>query len=327
MFSFFAANGSNWVDAVDCLSDSRPSAFCLLTLFLVGAIVLASAKSASADDIMVTKAPAISHSDAVAYNWSGFYAGAHMGVAWGNSNWTEQPDGLAGSLNLFQTPNPFSEFGSWFGGVQAGYDYMLPNRVVVGVSADASAPSFQNLNGLSIGGASAFVSPTLGQGSMSETVLDMGTVRGRIGYAPGDWLLYATGGFAWTYDQLTVTQANGPTDTPFLWRFGWVAGVGVELPLTRTWTAGLEYLYTHYGNSTVGFATGQTFLSDLSVQELRVTLNYRFGTDENAGKGTASWFPLADDSFNVHAQTTFAWFAYPAFRSPYMGPQSLPGGG
>ena len=37
--------------------------------------------------------------------------------------------------------------------------------------------------------------------------------------------------------------------------------------------------------------------------------------------------PLAEDNFNVHAQTTFAWMAYPAFRSPYTGPQSLPGGG
>jgi high affinity Mn2+ porin len=313
---------------MDCLSDSPPSAFCSLILLLAGAIVLASATVASADDFLVTKAPAIPRSDAAAYDWSGFYAGVHLGVAWGNSNWTEQPDGLAGSLNLFQTPSAFSEFGSWFGGVQAGYDYMLPNRVVVGVAADVSAPSFQNLNGLSIGGTSTFVSPTLGPESMSETVLDMGTVRGRIGYAPGDWLLYGTGGFAWTYDQLTVTQANGTTDPSFLWRFGWVAGAGVELPLTRTWTAGLEYLYTHYGNSTVGFANaGQTFLSDLTVQELRVTLNYRFGADENAGKGTAPWLPLAENYFNVHAQTTFAWMAYPAFRSPYTGPQSLPGGG
>ena len=313
---------------MDCLSDSRPSAFCSLTLCLVGAIVLASAKSASADDIVVTKAPAIPYSDAAAYNWNGFYAGVHIGVAWGGSNWTEQPEGLAGSLNLIQTPDAFSEFGSWFGGVQAGYDYMLSNRLVVGVAADVSAPSFQNLNGLSIGGTSTFVSPTLGQESLSETVLDMGTVRGRIGYAPGDRLLYATGGFAWTYDQLRLTQANGATDMPFLWRFGWVAGAGVELPLARNWTAGLEYLYTHYGNSTVGFAkAGQIFQSDLSVQELRVTLNYRFGADENAGKGTASWFAFPDDSFNVHGQTTFAWLAYPPFRSPYAGPQSLPGGG
>jgi high affinity Mn2+ porin len=264
------------------------------------------------------------------YDWTGFYAGGHLGMAWGTSNWTNQPDGLAGSLNVFQRYDAFTEFGSWFGGVQAGYNYMLPSRFVVGVQADVSAPSFQNFNGISIGGTSTFVSPTLGQESYSETVLSMGTARGRIGYAPGNWLFYATGGFAWTYNQLTVNQlANGgTTDMPFLWRFGWVAGAGVELPLAPNWTAGLEYLYTHYGDSTVGFANaGQTFQSDLSIQQLRLTLNYRFGADQKPGNGTASWFPLADDSFNVHAQTTFAWFAYPAFRSPYMGPQSLPGGG
>jgi high affinity Mn2+ porin len=103
---------------------------------------------------------------------------------------------------------------------------MLSNRLVVGVAAEVSAPSFQNLNGLSIGGTSAFVSPTLGQESLSETVVDMGTVRGRIGYAPGDWLLYAMGGLAWTYDRLRLTQANGTNDMPFVWRFGWVAGAG-----------------------------------------------------------------------------------------------------
>jgi high affinity Mn2+ porin len=298
--------------------------------WLFGAIVIGSVRTASADDIITTKAPAISYSNAGAYNWNGFYAGVHLGVAWGSNNWTQQPDGLAGSFNLFQRPDAFSEFGSWFGGVQAGYNYMLANRLVVGVTADTSAPSFQNLNGLSIGGTSTFVSPTLGRESLSETVLDMGTVRGRIGYAPGDWLFYATGGLAWTYDQLTVNQlANGgTTDMPFLWRFGWVAGVGVELPFAPAWTAGLEYLYTHYGNSTVGFANaGQTYQSDLSVQELRVTLNYRFGADQNTGKGLASWFPLSDDSFNVHGQTTFAWLAYPAFRSSFVGPQSLPGSG
>ena len=58
-------------------------------------------------------------------------------------------------------------------------------------------------------------SPTLGAESYSETVLSSGTVRARIGYAPGNWLFYATGGFAWTYDQLTLTQlASGTTDSP-----------------------------------------------------------------------------------------------------------------
>ena len=83
-------------------------------------------------------------------------------------------------------------------GVQAGYNYMLPNRVVSGAETDVSFPSFPNNAGISIGGASKFTSPAFGAENYSETVLASGTVRGRVGYAPGHWLIYATGGFAWT---------------------------------------------------------------------------------------------------------------------------------
>ena len=150
-------------------------------------------------------------------------SGGHLGYAWGNSNWTTAP-GLAGSLDMFQPFDVFKGTGSFFAGLQAGYNYMLPNRFVIGAEADASFPSFQNPSGISVGGISTFSSP-VGAESYSETVLSSGTLRGRIGYAPGNWLLYATGGFAWTYDQLTLTQlATGTTDMPFLWRLGWAAG-------------------------------------------------------------------------------------------------------
>jgi high affinity Mn2+ porin len=264
------------------------------------------------------------------YDWTGFYAGVHLGYAWGSSKWTEQPDGLSGALNMFQRYDAFTGTGSWFGGLQAGYDYMLPNRVVIGAVADLSAPSPQSINSVSIGGISTFISPRLGQESYSETVLDMGTVRGRIGYAPGNWLFYATGGFAWAYDQLTVTQLDnsGTTDMPFLWRFGWAAGAGIEMPLAPSWTAGLEYLYTQYGNKTAGFANaGQAFQSNLSLQEVRLTLNYRPGADQKPGNEAASWFTPSEDRFNVHSQSTFVWQSYPAIRSPYEGPNSLPGRG
>jgi high affinity Mn2+ porin len=264
------------------------------------------------------------------YDWTGFYAGAHLGYAWGRSDWTEQPDGLAGSLNMFQRYDAFANTGSWFAGPQAGYDYMLSDRFVVGAVADLSAPSWRSLNNISIGGISTFVSPVLGQESYGETVLDMGTIRGRIGYAPSNWLFYTTGGFAWAYDRLTVTQLgnSGTTDMPFLWRVGWAAGAGIEMPLAQNWTAGLEYLYTRYGNSTAGFANaGQTFQSNLTLQELRLTLNYRPSSDLKPGNDAASWFAPSQDRFNVHGQTTFVWQSYPAIRSPYEGPNSLPARG
>jgi high affinity Mn2+ porin len=285
-------------------------------------MTLATASSAAADDIMVTKAPPPS-SIPTDFNWTGFYAGGHLGYAWGSSNWTGP--GVSGSLDLAQPIDTFNEAGSFFAGLQAGYDYMLPNHVVIGAEIDASFPAFQNLSGISIGGTSTFTSPTLGAASYSETVLSSGTMRGRIGYAPGSWLIYATGGFAWSYDQLTLTQlASGTTDMPFLWRLGWAAGAGVEVPILPHWTARLEYLFTDYGTSSVLFANaGQRFNSDFSLQELRAGLNYQFGNDPLAAVAAAP----ATDRVNFHGQTTFVWQGYPAFRSPYAGPNSLPGSG
>ncbi|MGD0333606.1 MAG: carbohydrate porin [Xanthobacteraceae bacterium] len=297
---------------------------------MLGAVIgmtLATVGGAAADDVMVTKAPPPS-SIPGNFSWTGFYAGGHLGVAWGSSNWTAP--GITGSTNLFQPIDSFNEAGSFFEGLQAGYSYMLPNRVVIGAEVDASFPSYQNLAGISIGGISNFTSPTLGAVSYNETVLSSGTVRGRIGYAPGSWLFYATGGFAWTYDQLTLTQlASGTTDMPFLWRLGWAAGAGVDVPILPHWTARLEYLFTDYGTGSVLFANaGQRFNSDFSLQELRFGLNYQFGNDAaSAPMVTKAPAGPDPDNINFHGQTTFVEQAYPAIRAPYTGAQSLPGGG
>jgi high affinity Mn2+ porin len=289
----------------------------------VAALLLSgSTRAANAADVLTKAPPPAAPS---AYGWTGFYVGAHVGYAWGSSNWTTAP-GLAGSLDMLQGFDVFKGTGSFFAGLQAGYDYMLPNRFVIGAEADGSFPSIQNPEGISIGGTSTFSSP-VGPESYSETVLSFGTLRGRIGYAPGNWLLYATGGLAWSYDQLTLTQpTRGTADMPFLWRLGWAAGVGVEVPVAPRWTASVQYLYTDYGHSNVLFANaGQRFDSDLSLQELRAGLNYRFGGDGPPGNVSAQ--TPDPDIVNFHGQTTFTWQGYPAFRSAYEGPNSLPSSG
>ena len=92
-----------------------------------------------------------------------------------------------GSLNFSQGIDSFDEAGSWFEGLQAGYNRMLANRIVVGAEADVSFAAFPNpTTGLSIGGTSALP----GGASFSENVFFSGTLRGRIGYAPGNWLFY-----------------------------------------------------------------------------------------------------------------------------------------
>jgi high affinity Mn2+ porin len=302
----------------------------LLILLNVSMMLLVG--GAKADDLwlMALKAPP---APSPAYDWSGFYAGGHLGVAWGNSNWTATTTGaltpsISGSLSLFQPIDTFSETGSFFTGLQAGYNYLLPNRLLIGAEIDASFPSFRNLAGISIGGTSTFSSPMLGPESYSEAMLSLGTIRSRIGYSSGNWLLYATGGFAWAYDQLTLTQlASGTTQSPFLWRFGWTAGAGVEVPVAPHWTARLEYLFSDYGLSSLTFpAVMQRFNSDFSLQELRASLNYRFGSDATPASMVAK-APPALDNINFHGQSTFVAQLLPAFRSPFSGINSLPGSG
>jgi high affinity Mn2+ porin len=269
------------------------------------------------------------------YDWTGFYVGGHLGYATGYSKWSATEAGadvpsLAGSLDFFRAFDGFKGTGSYYIGLQAGYNYMFPSRLVLGVEADVSFPSL-------IGGAPQVISSdAIGQASYAETVQFSGSVRGRIGYAPSHWLVYATGGFAWTYDQFTRMQLAGspaggtasPGDEESLFvvpRIGAVAGAGVEVALPSNWTARLEYLYTDYGSRSVNFATGaQRFDSSLVIQSARLGFNYRIGANAiDPDIFTNGPTALDFDWFALHGQTTFlGQYAFP-FRAPYHGPNSL----
>jgi high affinity Mn2+ porin len=275
------------------------------------------------------KAPPV----ATDYDWTGFYVGGHAGVATGNSGWTLDPIGggapVAGSFGLYRSPDGFTEGGSWFGGVQGGYNWMFKNRLVLGIEGDGTFPGFPDPADLTIGGMSNFTSPTIGAGTFSETVLASGTMRGRIGYAPGNWLFYATGGLAWTYNQQTLTQTvTGNSEDRFLYRFGWAAGVGVETAIAPHWTVRGEYLWTDFPSISEDFPLfGQRTNSGFSTNQFRLALDYRFDDPSRPAVVAPSHFMANADIFAVHGQSTVADQAYPAFRSPYEGTNSLSGGG
>jgi len=285
------------------------------------AALLLAAPDAFAADLpaAVAKAPP----PAQAYDWTGFYLGGHAGLALGNSNWTARATtpgtpAVAGSLDMYRPPDGFYESGSWLLGVQGGYDRMLRNRLVLGVEADVTFPTFPDLSGLSTGGITRFTLPTLGAATFSETMLTSGTVRARIGYAPGHWLFYATGGLGWTYDSQDLTRLGPGVDEPRrLWRFGWVAGGGVEVPIAPSWTVKGEFLWMGFPTQTVNYPlSGQRISSDLSLQQFRLGLNYRFDDPARPAQDAPSRFVPAVDSFAVHGQATFVDQAYLSFRSP-----------
>src|SRR5271169_2266490 len=126
------------------------------------------------------KAPPIAN-----YDWSGFYVGGHVGYGRGN-----------GRDTLFD-PNPTaadSSFGSPFGGMQFGYNYRLPSRLLVGIEGDFSFPNYLD-DGI-------VASRSTPASSVTEKLDFVSTVRGRVGYAFDHWLFYTTDGFAWSQARL-----------------------------------------------------------------------------------------------------------------------------
>ena len=114
-------------------------------LFVACVSLIVLAGRAAADDVIATKAPAIPYAGPSGYNWSGFYAGGRVGYAWGTSNWTSSTPGapnVSGALDLFQPLDAFTDTGSFSQGLQAGYNYMLPNRILIGAEADVTFPGF-----------------------------------------------------------------------------------------------------------------------------------------------------------------------------------------
>jgi high affinity Mn2+ porin len=300
-------------------------------------IVLATCSVAIAADLPANfpvKAP-VSYVS-TAYDWNGWYAGAHVGVTTGSSNWSATQPGGAPALNgSFDLPFNFDFMagtGSYVAGLQGGYNYVFPSHAMLGFETDISFPNSDVVIPFAVRGSETVTSPLTGQVTYGEAVAYYGSVRGRVGYAFDHFLLYGTGGFAWTFDQVTRTQIAGGTAPPGTvdlvqpWRLGWVAGAGVEIPVTGNWTAKAEYLWSEFGRQSVAFTAGaQGFESDLAMQSFRLGLNYRIGdsTAQDLDFLTKGPSALETDRFAFHGQATFLGQYDPPFRAPYSGPNSL----
>jgi len=268
------------------------------------------------------------------YDWAGFYVGAHFGSSAGASNWAATERGastpsLMGTLNFYSPFDAFKGTGSYSSGLQAGYGFMVSPRVLLGIEADETFPN-------TIAATQTFSTASGGLASYGETVLHSGSVRGRLGYTINNWLLYGTGGFAWSYNQLTRTQLVGsPTGTGALpdtaenhsfWRLGWTAGAGIEVPIATSWTARIEYMLAEFGGHGVSFPVGaQKFDADYTSHAVRAGLNYRLGGDASKKEaflkdGLAA---LETENFHFHAQATFLGQYASPFRAPYRGQNSL----
>ncbi len=283
-------------------------------LLVAGVSLIALAGRAYAEDLsgaMAVKAPA---APVPYYDWTGFYVGGHAAYSLGHANSTlSDPDPTASS----------NAFNSQYGGLQAGYNYVLPSQLLLGIETDITFPQFFE-NGL------IFTGETTQGTTVTDQIDYVATLRGRFGYAFEHWLIYATGGFAWSQARFGETPGiASDEDKILLTRTGWALGLGAELAIAPDWSLRIEYLYDRFGTVAGVFPSGTGYQSVFDIQTLRIGLDRKLGwVDAGTIASTSSdaW-PLAPGSWNVHGQFTFIEQGYPAFRSPYQGPNSLSGGG
>jgi high affinity Mn2+ porin len=242
------------------------------------------------------------------FDWTGLYIGAHAGFSRGSSNAVLSDPLPVASSNTFD---------GMIGGVQAGYNYKLPSGVLLGLEADFSFPNYLISN-------SVVSSLATTRSAITEQWDYVATARGRIGYAAGAWLAYATGGFAWTGERFLNTPAIGDDEKKLNTRLGWSAGAGVEYAFAPHWSARLEYLYSRFGTADIGFASGTHYASTMDFQSLRVGLNRKVDWPETSNLvPRTSLTDTESDRWEIHGQSTFLPQGYPAFRALYSGPNSL----
>ncbi|KAI94789.1 porin [Rhodomicrobium udaipurense JA643] len=210
-------------------------------LTLASVVAIASANSA---DLYRGQAGGYKDGPIVApvATWTGFYAGINGGYGWDDVDAPVNFDG---------------DFNGGFGGGQIGYNWQGAfgtSPLVIGIEADIQG------SGLGVEGVLA---------QSDELNLNyFGTVRGRLGYALGNTLVYATGGFAYGEFEYKLPGVGSASDTTT----GYVVGGGLEHKFTQNISGKVEYQYLAFDDESF---RGSDL--EFGVNTIRAGLNYHFG--------------------------------------------------
>jgi len=199
-----------------------------LNAVLAGSAALAVAAIGGAG---VAQADAYEKGARVSYerpaSWSGVYFGLHSGYAWTDSDATFLFTPTQGYGVAHDAPVVGGQIGIQ---VQFG-------QLVVGVEGNLTS-AFRNDPGVTL-----CPNPTL---LCTERFDDAFTVGGRLGWAIGKYMPYATGGYANAgFSHESVAAFTGLPNLQSRDRHpGWYVGGGVDYMIAPSWTFGIEY--RHY---------------------------------------------------------------------------------
>jgi outer membrane immunogenic protein len=230
------------------------------------------------------------------FTWSGCQIGGNVGGKWASTS---------GSMDVARAtgpggPSAVGSFAldraspdSFIGGGQIGCDYQR-GQLVLGFEADYDVQDWSTTRTIGAGAPFPFVA---GDSSDISSKWEA-SFRARVGYAWDRFLLYGTGGVAFSDGQVATNfiasggfPASFVTDSQTL--TGLTLGGGIEYAVWQNVSLGVEGRFSWYGNktfnggslATVGFAPGGPFTFAAASQNIRLEtaevmakLNYRFWT-------------------------------------------------
>ena len=121
---------------------------------------------------------------------------------------------------------------------------MMPSRLLIGVAADVTSGGTRTTT----------VTDAFGTSANQTTVFDSETIRGRVGYAFDNVLLYGTAGWAWSSNQYVRTQLTGTLNNATAGADEAVNTVSQRVDggrrrcrrFAQNWNVFAEYRYTSY---------------------------------------------------------------------------------
>jgi outer membrane immunogenic protein len=281
----------------------------------VGAMMQAGAVLA-AD--MPTKARPLT---AAYYDWSGVYAGVHVGYGGGMTDWNDQGFDFASR--------------GFLGGGQFGINKQIAS-LVFGLEVDGSWANLNGSQSIALGGP---VINNFGTGTATSKIDGLLTFAGRAGLAADRWFVYAKGGLALAHETHSVgfsgTTFVAPVTTASFAasasenRWGAMLGFGAEYALGGNWSVKAEYDYMNFGSHAATIRGSQTsggitspVVGDTGIQQdaihlAKLGVNYRFGgvqTDPTfAPVPAAAGYNWSGGYIGVQAGYGFGHQAWPDF--------------
>lgn len=228
------------------------------------------------------------------YDWTGFYVGGNLGASWGDTSMKTRIEPGRGAApidprDIAVLNAPIAEDSNdtgFTGGVQGGLNYQTGSWVF-GLETDVGWMDIGQSRSNSIILPSVLNPPITATLSQEVSTDWVWTLRPRIGWASGAYMIYGTAGLAVSNIEVkasyTDNRALGNTGsfTDDDTKTGWAAGLGAAYAFSDNLSVRGEWIYTDFGEVRATWVTPNGYAaftteSDTRANLLRIGMDYKF---------------------------------------------------